>query len=115
MHSTTLLTMSVAAVVACMPVNSEARADRNGLEACAKAMTEHMSSNQGAPVDFRLDEGSSGHRSAASGTWYLDARHPQTDEVVARIDCRVNSRAQVISMTQVPLSANNAPERAIEQ
>ena len=117
MHSKTLFTMSFAAVVACMPVNSEARADRNGLEACAEAMTEQLSSAQGASLDFRLDEGpaTTGLRTKTSGVWYLDARHPVTDEVVARIDCRVNSRAQVVSLTQVPLSANDAPERAFEE
>jgi hypothetical protein len=114
MHSKTLLAISIAAVVAGMPVKSEARADRNGLAACATALTDQLANAQGAPVDFRLDEGpeTTGNRSAVSGVWYLDARHPETQAVVARVDCRVNSRAQVVSLERVPLTANDASERA---
>ena len=117
MRSITIIALSIAAVFAAAPLNSEARADRNGLAACAEAMTEKLASAQGAPIDFRLSEGPSttGLRSESAGIWYLDARHPQTKEVVARVDCRVNSRAQVISLQSVPLSAQNARSRASER
>jgi hypothetical protein len=114
MHSKTLLAISFAAAIAGMPVKSEARADRNGLSACASALTDQLASAQGAPVDFRLNDGLAAdkRRSSSAGVWYLDARDPKTQEVVARVDCRVNSRAQVVSLEPVPLSASDARERA---
>ena len=113
MNSKMIFTASFAAAVAAMPVESEARADMKGLEACASAMTEHLAETQGAPVEYRLENGlaDAGQRSSA-GTWYLDARHPETREVVARIDCRVDARAQVTYLKQVPLTAYDARERA---
>lgn len=106
---------AIASAIAATPVKTEARADRNGLEACARAMTEQLSATHGSPVDYRLDEGpaTTGLKSSTGGTWYLDARHPESREVVARIDCRVNSRSQVTSLKRVPLTANDARERAV--
>jgi hypothetical protein len=110
----TIFVMSFAAAVAVAPSTSEARADRDGLEACAAALTDQLASAQGAPVDFRFNDRSHAvsRRGASAGIWYLDAKHPETQEVVARIDCRVNSRAQVVSLEAVPLSANDARTRA---
>lgn len=110
----TIIAMSIAATVAFAPLESEARADRNGLDACAQAMTEQLAGAQGAPLDYRLNEGpdTTGNRARVAGTWYLDAKHPESQAVVARIDCRVNSRAQVVSLKQLPLSAHDAGERA---
>lgn len=108
----TIFAMSIAATVAFAPLESEARVDRNGLSACAEALTEQLANAQGAPLDYRLGEGAATNRSRVAGTWYLDVRHPESRTVVARIDCRVNGRAQVVSLKQLPLSAHDAGERA---
>jgi hypothetical protein len=116
MNSKTIIAISCAIAVTGAPVKSQARADKSGLKACATAMTEQLTAAQGAPVDYRLEEGpaTTGQRGANAGVWYLDARDARTQEVVARINCYVNSRAQVTRLTEVPLSANDARLRAGE-
>ena len=117
MHSKTLVTMSITAIVACMPITSEARVDKRGLAACAEAMTEQLSSAQGAPVEYRLNTQRPARalRTRNAGVWHLDAKHPETKEVVARVDCRVDSRARVTQLMVVPVTANDALERALEE
>ena len=114
MNIKTIFSISCAIAVASAPVKSHARIDKSGLNACATAMTDKLAEAQGAPVDFRFEEGDSmsGKANSNAGVWYLDARDPRTQKVVARINCYVNSRAQVTRLTEVPLSANDAYRRA---
>jgi hypothetical protein len=92
----------------------EAWADENELDLCARALTQQLSLAQVAPLDYRIDTTSSTTRRVreARGVWHLDARHPETNEVVGRIDCVVDNRDSVLRLTEVPLSANDAHVRA---
>lgn len=93
----------------------QAWAEEKELNMCARVLTQQIALAQGAPVDYRIDEESSsaGRRQIPGGTWHLDARHPETNEVVARIDCVVDNRDQVLRLTEVPLAANDAHVRAV--
>jgi hypothetical protein len=92
----------------------EAWAEENELDLCARALTQKISLAQVTPLAYRIDEDSSSKRHVREprGVWYLDARHPQTNEVIARIDCVVDNRDSVLRLTEVPLSANDAHIRA---
>ena len=93
----------------------EAWADEHELNICARVLTQQIALAQGAPVDYRIDEDSTttGRGHNPGSTWHLDARHPKTNEVVARIDCTVDSRDRVLRLTEVPLAANDAHLRAV--
>jgi hypothetical protein len=92
----------------------EAWATGNELDLCAKALTQQLSLAQVTPLDYRIDQESSsnGRARRQGGVWHLDARHPETNEVVARIDCVVDAREKEMRLTEVPLSANDAHIRA---
>ena len=92
----------------------EAWTDENELDLCARALTQQISLAKVKPLDYRIDEESSSTRRTRDngGVWHLDARHPETNEVVARIDCVVDDRESVLRLTEVPLSAKDARERA---
>jgi hypothetical protein len=100
--------------LALAPFHAGAFTEEKALEACADAMVSDLSDSRGVELDYRLDDASkgSGRRLEYPGTFHLDAKDPRSMEVVARIDCYVDSHARVRRVVSLPLSAEDAAERA---
>lgn len=85
-----------------------------GLNACAEAIVTAFGSSQGSPVDFSLstDSDLTSENLNRRETYHLDLRSPKTDTIVARADCVVDHNAKVRRVTDVPIDARDAEERA---
>lgn len=92
----------------------EARAEPAGLETCARMLSMQIALARGAPVEYRISETTRARKGMRKkdGKWYLDARHPETGEVIARLDCAVDAHDGMLRLTEVPLTANDARARA---
>ena len=85
-----------------------------GLDACAKAMVNDLAENQGSPIDYNLDPKTSNGKRKLSRTslFHLDAHSVDDNEIVARMDCEVNNKAEVTRLIIIPLDAKDAKVRA---
>ena len=97
-----------------IPFYVHATSSRAGLEACVDAMVDTLAENQGSPMVYSLNpESTSGpSRLDRRAVFHLDAMSPDTDEVVARMDCVVNRKAEVTQLLVVPLDEEDARIRA---
>lgn len=94
--------------------HASALTTKAGLDACAAAMVKDLSKNQGSAINYSMDPESKGGNGRLSGTslFHLDARSADGNEVVARMDCEVNNKAEVVRLITVPLKAKDAIDRA---
>ena len=94
--------------------HASASSSQDGLDACAEAMVNDLATTQGAPMVYNLaPESKSGKgRLGRRQVFHLDAMSADGEEVVARMDCVVNSNAEVTQLTIVPLDAKEARLRA---
>lgn len=101
------------AVAALTHPAAEAASGRDGLEACVEALAKRISETQGAGVNARISEDSTGFgRRLESPTLFsLDARDSSDGEVVFKADCIVNSRGQVQRLVELPEDAPTAEVR----
>ena len=113
MKGKSMFVASCVVVAALAHPAAEAASGRDALEACVQALTQHISEAQGAGVDARISEDSSGHkrRLDSPAVYSLDARNPADGEVVYKVDCTVNSRGQVQRLVELPMDAPNAEVR----
>jgi hypothetical protein len=102
------------AVLSFVPLSGEAKVWNAGLQSCADALVGDLERDVGAIGSFRLDDTSSSSRARLAGreVVYLDARDPVSREVIARYDCVINRRAEVLELIEVPLNAADARERS---
>lgn len=115
MNHNKVFTVTCTLAIAMAPFNSEAATRQAGLNACADAMVSKLSTENGAPLGFRLgpdSEKSNAHMSFRE-IYHLDVRDPNTQEVVARADCVVDRKANVRQLVSVPLGADDASKRAV--
>lgn len=98
-----------------LPLDGIARTEEAGLNACADAMMQDISSGKPAARSYEVKRlhGGDRRRLYRSGTFHLDARGAESDEILARYDCVVNSRAEVIELKVLPLDAENARARSV--
>ena len=95
-----------ALALATTPFSVSAYSADSAMNACAAALTARMSDASGTATAYSLDETSlDGGRLGELSIFYLDARDPKTQEVVARANCVVDSRARVKRITTLPLDA----------
>lgn len=108
------LKIGLVLAIAAVPVHVHAVTRQAGLEACAEAMVGSLAESQGSAMVFNLDSESKGgkRKLVNRDIFHLDARDPESDKVVARTDCVVNKRAEVIRLTVVPLDGPDARIRA---
>lgn len=94
--------------------HASALSTKAGLDACAEAMVKDLAKNQGAPINYSMDPESTGGngRLRATSLFHLDARSADGNEVIARMDCEVNNKAEVVRLITVPLKAKDAKSRA---
>lgn len=116
MNKREILNYGCALAVSLAPVTAPAATGQEGLEACVDALVVELADVNGVSLDARLDPESrdSKRRLGQREIFHLDARDPASREIVARADCIVNARAEVRSLTRVPLDAGDAWERASE-
>ena len=97
-----------------VPVYASASTERTGLAACTDAMVSGIKTRSGVPLEFRMDKRSSGSatRLGARETFHLDVKDPVSSAVLARADCIVNRRGEVIELIKLPLDSANAEVRA---
>ncbi|MDH3788389.1 MAG: hypothetical protein OES53_07475 [Xanthomonadales bacterium] len=115
MNNSKILTVGCAVALALAPCSVTAASLQDGLDACADAMVTVLASGSDAPLDYSVspDSDTSKARLRVRETIHLDARDPASNEVVARADCVVDSRARVKRLVSVPLTEPDAAERAI--
>lgn len=114
MNKHKVMKMGLVLAISAVPVHANAVTRQAGLEACAEAMVSGLAESQGSPMVFNLGPDSTGGKKklAIRETFHLDARDPDSDKVVARKDCVVNKRAEVIRLIEVPLDGPDARIRA---
>lgn len=97
------------------PLNAAAATSQTALDACASALVADLSSARGVAMEYSLGDSLKAprYRLDNSERFHLDVLDPRTSEVVARADCWVDSRARVRKITEVPLDAGDAEERAV--
>jgi hypothetical protein len=115
MNNSKILTMGCAVAIAVAPFSVKAATLKDGLDACASAVVSELASSNGAPLDYRMSEDShaSNSRLRVREIIHLDVLDPQSNEVVARADCVVDSRARVKKVVSVPLDEPDAAMRAV--
>ena len=101
------------AIAALTHTGAEAASGREGLEACVQALTQKISESQGAGVNARISDESTGFgRRLESPTLFsLDARDSSDGEIVYKADCVVNARGEVQRLVKLPINAPNADVR----
>ena len=111
-----ILKYGSALAVALAPVTVPAATGQDGLEACVEALVAEVANAKGITLNARLDPETQGSKKRLERReiFHLDARDRASREIVARADCIVNARAEVRSLTRVPLDAPDAWERASE-
>lgn len=112
-HGKILKTGMVLALTAAS-VHASASSSQDGLDACAEAMVNDLAANQGAPLVYNLapDSKSGRGRLRQRQVFHLDARSADGETIVARMDCVVNSKAEVTQLIVVPLDGDDARLRA---
>lgn len=115
MNSKKAAVMGCVLTLAAVPAIATAKSERAGLNACAEAMMSDLAVSDEATREYRVKNlrPSAGRRLHLTNTIHLDARGAESNEVLARYDCIVNSRAEVIDLTVLPIEADDASERAL--
>lgn len=114
MNNRKVISLGFALAVSALPLQAHAIPSKYGLDACVKAMVEDLSETNGVPIEFQTDPDSKAGRSRLGRreVFHLDARDSKTNEVVARVDCVVNERAEVRELITMPLAAEDASVRS---
>jgi hypothetical protein len=109
------LAMMCAAATSFIHLGADAASGMDALEACASALAREMSTAQGAGIQVRISDDSvaPSRRLDARAIYHLDARDPRSNEIVAKADCAVDSRARVKSLVRLPDDAPEAAERSL--
>lgn len=115
MDKNRFLMMGCSLALTALPVAGQAATFRDGLEACVDALVTELATTNGGPLDARIgaDSSHSARRLGSREMIYLDARNPSSEEVVARADCLVDRKGEVVRLTSVPLDGADADERSL--
>ncbi len=106
-----MIKLGSALALSLAPFTASAYTAETAMNACAEAFTAEIT---GEELAWRLDEETDvDGRLNGSQILHRDARDPETNEVVARADCVVDSRARIKRLTTIPIDAKDASERAL--
>lgn len=107
--------MACAVAASFMHLSADAASGKDGLEACASALALELSNDQGTGVQVRISDDSivSSRRLEHRTRYHLDARDPLSQEIVAKVDCDVDSWARVKNLVRLPEDAPEALERSL--
>ena len=114
MNKHRMIKIGFALAITAVPFYANAMSLEAGLKACADAMVKDLAEKQGSPMLYNLDpESTAGNKRMGSReVFHMDAYDSKGDEVVARVDCTVNKRAEVTRLIVVPLDSEEARVRA---
>ncbi len=111
MNRNKIINLACAFALSAAPFTAGAYTAEEAINNCAAALTAEMSVDG---LAYRIDEDSdTGGRLDRLQVIYMDARDSATDEVVARADCVVDSRARVLRLHTLPIDADDAQERSL--
>lgn len=115
MKGTKTIGMVCVVATSFMHLNAEAASGQAGLEACVSALVQELSTEQGSAVQGRISDDSlvSNKRLGPNTTIHLDARNTSSQEIVAKADCVVDSKAKVKGLIMLPDDAPEAGERSL--
>ncbi len=95
----------------------EAAPVEDGMKACADAMVQKLSETGSVSKEYALEPGrkfvAKHERLRSRDTFHMDVRSAENNEVMARVDCVVNGRAEVLELNGLPLVAEDASLRAV--
>ena len=114
MNTRTHLISIVSALSLTVPLSSQAATEQQALDACAAALAANLGEAQGSEVGVSIGPGSSYAPISLTRTTtiYMDAVDPKTEQVVARADCRVSARGEVLELKMLHLNALSASHRS---
>lgn len=93
------------------PFTAGAYTAEKALNACAEAITSEISKDA---LSWKLDDDAlTRERLNGMEVIHLDVRNAETEAVVARADCVVDSRARVKRIKKLPIDAADARERSL--
>ena len=115
MEKNRFLTMGFTLALSALPVAAQAATFQDGLEACVDALATELATSNGESLEARIgsDSSRSDHRLGNREMIYLDARNPASQEVVARADCLVDRKGEVLRLNSVPLNGADAEQRSL--
>jgi hypothetical protein len=104
-----------AAAASLLSMSVEAASGQDGLEACVGALATELSSARGSAVQARISEDSkvSARRLGEVTIYHLDARDSGGSDVVARMECVVDSHGRVKRLVKLPIDAPDAAARSL--
>lgn len=114
MNKPNMRTIGCVMALSLVPFSANAVTESQALEACADALAGEISGTKGIETAYRMDESlpESSRRVGVATLFHLDARDPESQEVVARADCWVSRGAKVKRLVPVPIEAEDAEKRA---
>lgn len=115
MNNKLMIKAGVIVALASLPLYaSEETKGQIALDACAEALAAKLETKQGQTVAYNVDPNSKGteQRLKNREVIYLDAKAPNSDEIIARANCIVNGDATVAELVALPLNAPEARVRA---
>ena len=114
MNKPNMKTIGCTLALSLVPISANAVTESAALEACAKALAGEISGDTGVETTYRLDQElpTSSRRVGDVEMFHLDARDPDSQEVVARADCWVGRGAKVKRLIPLSLDAEDAKTRA---
>lgn len=115
MNSKKILKAGVIVALMSLPLYASEKTEGEvALNACAEALATKIETANGQAVSFNVDPKSKGTQQKVNhrDVIYLDAKAPNSDEIIARANCIVNGDATVAKLVALPLSAPKASVRA---
>jgi len=114
MNTILKLKLATFIAIASLPLYADDTSGHAGLNACADALAKKLETVQGKPVGYNLDLDTkiNNEKLNVREVFYLDAKVPNTDVVIARANCTVNDDAEVLKLVVLPLDAAQAQNRA---
>jgi hypothetical protein len=102
--------------IASLPLYADDTNGQAGLDACADALAKKLETVQGRSLAYNLDLDTkiNNDKLKVRETFYLDAKAPNSDKVIARANCTVNGNADVLKLVVLPIDAAKAEDRAIK-
>ena len=114
MNTILKLKLATFIAIASLPLYADDTSGQAGLNACADALAKKLETVQGKPVGYNLDSDTkiNNEKLKVREIFYLDAKVPNSDVVIARANCIVNDDAEVLKLVVLPLDAAQAQNRA---
>ncbi|MEM7704043.1 MAG: hypothetical protein AAF358_00735 [Pseudomonadota bacterium] len=89
---------------------------KDGMKACADALVEQLAETRPVSSNYAMGQGrgfiNERDRLRPRESFEMNARSATSHEVIARVDCIVNNRAEVLELKGLPLAAQDVSPKA---